>query len=165
MTKAAYVVFLALLFFSMTSIAVHGEDESYWEYPKSGPNGTSVEHAGKAGRFRAYYCKSGDSPEKVILWYAKRIGLPEDHSLILAARNGFSNLENYHINKAGYGHDTDDRKDYTTIIALLSSEHSHVTAVHRPSLEANHDVTISIASLPNGGTSITVIEPVVDANR
>ena len=148
------------LFVLMTSLAVCCGEESDWDYPKSGPSGISVERAGNAGRFRTYHCSSDDSPEKVLLWYATRIGLPEDHSLVVAARKGFSNLENDQIIKTSHGHDTDDRKDHTTMIALLSSKHAHITFLHRRSFEGNQDVTISIAGGPNSKTSITVIEPI-----
>ena len=142
--------------------ALVGDEDTGWDYPKSGPSGVSVESAGNAGQFRTYYCTSDDSVEKVVLWYSKRIGLPKDHSLVLAAQEGFSKLENNRIIKTGYGHDTADQKDHTTMIALLSPKHSHVTFLHRRSFKGNQDVTISIAASPNGKSSITVIESILD---
>lgn len=158
---ATNIASVTLWLFLMTSCAICSGEESGWDYPQSGPSGISVERAGNAGQFRTYYCTSNDATEKVVLWYATRIGLPHDHSLVLAAQKGFSNLGNDQVIKTGYGHDTVERKDHTTMIALLSPKHSHVTFLHRRSFESNQDVTISIATAPDGKTSIAVIEPVV----
>ncbi len=159
------IVSVAPLLLLMASFALCSGEEPGWDYPKSGPNGTSLERAGNAGKFRTYYCTSDDSAEKVVLWYAKRLGLPKDHSLVTTAEKGFSNLENQTIIKSGYGHDTDDRKDHTTMVALLAPAHVHITFLHRPGFDGNQDVTISISSSPDGKTSMVVIRPVLGEVR
>ncbi|MCM2374726.1 hypothetical protein NB063_29230 [Rhodopirellula sp. ICT_H3.1] len=146
-------------------ISVTSGSDSEWDYTHHGSMGISEAHAGRAGKFRTYECTTTDSPEKVVLWYAKRLGLPSDHSLVTTAEKGFSNLESQRLIKNAYGHDTDDRKDHTTMVAFLAAKHVHITFLHRPSFDGKKDVTISIAKVPDGRTSIAVIQPVVGQFR
>jgi hypothetical protein len=153
-----------LLPFLLTPFSICDGSESKWDYAQEGSTGVSEELAGKAGNFRTYECTTDDSPEKVVLWYAKRLGLPKDHSLVTVAENGFSTLENRTMIKTGSGHDTDDRKDYTSMVARLTPTHVHITFFHRPNFDGKQDVSISIASLPDGKTSVVVISPIIDAS-
>jgi hypothetical protein len=137
---------------------------SKWDYTQEGSMGVSEELAGKAGNFRTYECTTSDSAEKVVLWYAKRLGLPKDHSLVTVAEQGFSTLEKRTMIKTGFGHDTDDSKDHTSMVARLTPTHAHITFLHRPNFDGKQDVTISIASLPDGKTSVVVISPIIDAS-
>ncbi|MCA9123334.1 MAG: hypothetical protein H6822_08290 [Planctomycetaceae bacterium] len=139
--------------------------DSKWDYTQNGSVGISEERAGKAGNFRTFETTTDDSAEKVVLWYAKRLGLPQDHSLVTRAEKGFATLENQTIIKAGHGHDTDDRQDHTTMVALLGPAHAHITFLHRPHFDSQQDITISIAQLPDGKTSVVVIRPKLGALR
>lgn len=138
---------------------------SPWDYTQEGSAGVSEESAGRAGNFRSYECITNDSVEKVLLWYAKRLGLPDDHSLVAIAEKGFSTLWNRTLIKTGFGHDTDDRKDHTSMVAQLGPTHAHITFLHRPNFDGKQDVTISIAGLPDGKTSVVVISPISDASQ
>lgn len=133
--------------------------DSKWDYMQGGRSGVSEESAGRAGNFRSFECTTSDSAEKVVLWYAKQLGLRKDHSLVTIAEKGFSTLANPTIIMTGSGHDTDQRKDHTSMVARLDPTYAHVTFLHRPSFDGKQDVTISIASLPGGKTSVTVISP------
>jgi hypothetical protein len=151
---------VCLPFLLMPLSICHGAD-SKWDYSHDGSMGVSEELAGNAGNFRTYECTTNDSAEKVVLWYATRLGLPEDHSLVAAAEKGFSTLANSMTIKRAHGHDTDDRKDHTTIVALLDPTHVHITFLHRTRFDGKQDVTISIAGSPEGKTSVVVIHPIV----
>lgn len=164
MLKKNFLSGVWLLFLLMPLSICHGAD-SKWDYTQEGSMGVSEELAGNARSFRTYECTTNDSAEKVVLWYAKRLGLPKDHSLVTAAEKGFSALENQTIIKTGFGHDTDDRKDHTSMVARLAPSYAHITFLHRPSFDGKQDVTISIASLPDGKTSVVVISPIVGASR
>lgn len=139
--------------------------DSHWDYTQEGSMGVSEEFAGRAGKFRSYECVTNDSAEKVVLWYAKRLGLPEDHSLVAIAEKGFSTLGNRTLIKTGFGHDTEDRKDHTSMVAQLGPTHAHITFLHRPNFDGKQDVTISIAGLPDGKKSVVVISPIIDATH
>jgi hypothetical protein len=152
-----------LLFLLMPLSICNGAD-SKWDYTQNGSMGISEELAGNAGSFRTYECTTDDSTEKVVMWYAKRFGLPKDHNLVIAAERGFSALKNQTIIKTGFGHDTDDRKDATSMVARLAPTYAHITFLHRPSFDGKQDVTISIASLPDGKTSVVVISPMIGAS-
>lgn len=76
------------------------------------------------------------------------------------AEKGFSTLANPTIIQTGSGHDTDQRKDHTSMVARLAPMYAHVTFLHRPSFDGKQDLTISIASLPDGQTSVVVISPI-----
>jgi hypothetical protein len=155
-------VWLLLL---LLPLSICAGDDSKWDYTQEGSYGVSEEHAGKAGNFRTYECTTDDSTEKVVLWYAKQLGLPKDHKLVTRAEQGFSNLEHQTIIKTGFGHDTDDRKDHTSIVARLAPTYAHITFLHRPHFDGKQDIMISIASLPDGKTSVVVIQPIIGEFR
>ncbi|MEP3479576.1 MAG: hypothetical protein ABJZ55_10040 [Fuerstiella sp.] len=152
-----------MAFFSPVSIAINAD--SQWDYTKEGSVSVSEERAGRAGKFRTFHCTTNDSTEKVAQWYAKRLGPPDKHSLVIAAREGFSKLENDTIIKTGYGHDTEKRKDHTTMLAVLSRQHAHITFLHRPDFAGMRDVSISITSIPGGKTSVVVMQPILGSFR
>jgi hypothetical protein len=83
---------------------------------------------------------------------------------VTVAEKGFSTLENQTMIKTGFGHDTDDRKDHTSMVGRLTPTHAHITFLYRPNFDGKQDVTISIASLPDGKTSVVVITPIIDAS-
>lgn len=153
------------LSFLLTPFSICVGADSKWDYTQEGSTGVSEESAGKAGNFRTYECTTNDSAEKVVLWYAKQLGLPANHSLVTVAEKGFSTLENRTMIKTGFGHDTDDRKDHTSMVARLTPTHAHITFQHRPNFDGKQDVTISIASLPDGKTSVVVITPIIGEFR
>jgi hypothetical protein len=155
-------VYLLLL---LMPLSICEGSDSKWDYTQKGSAGVSVEHAGRAGNFRTFECTTNDSAEKVVLWYAKQLGLPKDHSLVKIAEKGFSKLENQTIIKNGFGHDTDDRKDNTSMVARLAPTYAHITFFYRPNFDGKQDITISIASLPDGKTSVVVIRPIIDEFR
>ena len=159
MLTCFHIKSVALLFL-LTPLSIYQNSDSEWDYQKNGSIGVSEERAGNAGKFRTYNCTTDDTTEKVVLWYAKRLGLPEDHSLVTAAEDGFSTLEQQKIVKTACGHDTDVRKDHTTMVAMLGPKHVHITFLHRRSFDGRQDVTISIAQSPAGTTSIVVITPI-----
>ena len=154
-----------LLPFLLMPFSICDGSDSKWDYTQEGSMGVTEELAGKAGNFRTYECTTGDSAEKVVLWYAKRLGLPKDHSLVTIAEKGFSTLENRIMIKTGYGHDTDHRKDHTSMVARLTPTQAHITFLHRSNFDGTQDVTISIASLPDGKTSVVVISPIIGEFR
>ena len=154
-----------LLPFLLTPYSICNGSDSKWDYTQEGSMGVSEERAGNAGNFRTYECTTSDSAEMVVLWYAKRLGLPKDHSLVTVAEKGFSTLENQTMIKTGFGHDTDDRKDHTSMVARLTPTHAHITFLHRSNFDGTQDVTISIASLPDGKTSVVVISPIIGEFR
>lgn len=156
---ATFAVILSLLGLSVPVYAADGD----WDYQASSGS-VSESHAGKAGLFRSYDFVTTDSIEKVVLWYAKRFGLPEDHSLVEAARAGFSKLPGTLVVTTGYGHDTDKRKDHTTIAGFVTSEDAHITFLHRPDFSGGSDVSISLSTVTKG-TSIIVVQPIVEAFR
>jgi hypothetical protein len=85
------------------------------------------------------------------------MGMKSDHSLVIAASKGFSQLEHdLHVDY-GFGHDTDKKKDHTQIVAHVTSRYTHVTFLHRPDLERRVDTTLSISQTP-AGASVHVIE-------
>lgn len=139
-------------------------DDSVCDYPSAGRGLLSTSSAGKAGQFRSFSAIVTDPIEKVVLWYAERLGLPKDHRLIEFARNGFENLERNHSVGTSTGHDTDDRQDHTVVLAALTSKISHVTFRHRPDFSGTRDVMISLTT-SSGVTSITVIMPVAGESR
>jgi hypothetical protein len=149
-----------LAFLLMPFSICDGADAN-WDYTQEGSTGVTEESAGRAGNFRTYECTTNDSAEKVVLWYARRLGLSKNHSLVTIAENGFSTLDNQTIIKTSSGHDTDDRKDHTSMVARLAPTYVHITFLHRPSFDGKQDVTISIASLPDGKTSVIVISPIL----
>lgn len=144
------------------SATVHAADSDRDYRTDSGS--VSESHPGDAGRFRSYDLVTPDSIEKVILCYAKRFGLPEDHSLVAAAKAGFSRLPGDLSFKTGFGHDTDKRRDHTNMAGSITSEHAHITFLHRPDFSGRRDVSISLSSVA-GGTSIIVIQPVANGFR
>lgn len=155
LTWCLFVQSLALIA-TTTSLPAADSD---WDYPAGGRRGTSESSAGRAGDFRSFSLTTEDPIEKAALWYAEKFGIPEDSPLIEAARTGFSNLEqSLHI-RTGTGHDTNDRQDYTMIVATLTPNVSHVTFLHRPDFTGRNDVTVSLTTSA-GLTSIIVIMPV-----
>jgi len=152
-------ILLSLLAFILSGNLSSGERVSQWDYAAKGRVSVSENSAGAAGKFRTFHCTTTDSPETVVLWYAKRFGFPEKQSLVVAARNRFSTLENSKIINGGFGHDTDSRHDHTIVMAALSEQHTHISFLHRPDFAGKRDVSISITSMPDGKTSIIVTQP------
>lgn len=149
------IVLVAVAILGMTVVA---EADDKWDYP-AGRHGVNQVSAGKAGHLRVFDCETTESVETVILWYAKRLGLDDKHSLLAAASKGFDQLEKDTHYQYGWGHDTDDRRDNTFMsVHIRRGGHAHVSFLHRPDYQLPSVVSISIAKTP-AGTSVHVIQP------
>lgn len=157
--RASGTIAAAILVLGGTRLCESNDD---WDYPNAGRTGVNEVSAGRAGQFRVFDCETTDGVEEVVLWYVDRMGIDADHRLVTAASEGFSKLDGDLNLIAGFGHDTDERQDNTQIIAHISTTHAHVTLLHRPVLNQNADVTISISQIPRG-TSIHIIQPLPEA--
>ena len=62
-----------------------------WSYPKNSTGGEG-ESTGTASFSRSTR-RTTDDVEKVVLWYAERVGLAQDHTLVVNATAGFSKLK------------------------------------------------------------------------
>ena len=144
-----------------TSLKAEGSD---WKYPSVGRGQTGESSAGKAGQFRSFSSIVTDPIEKVVLWYAERLGLPKDHILIELARKGFENLEQDQSIGTGAGRDTIDGQNHTMVLAALTTKIAHITFLHFPDLEGTKNVTISLTA-SSGVTSIMVISSTEDGAR
>ena len=154
MTWARYALVAALTAACFTP-AIAGDE---WDYPNAGRRGVNHVSAGRAGQLRVFDCETTDRAEDVVAWYGMRLGMPSDHGLLVAASEGFAQLENdLHVTH-GFGHDTDKRKDHTQLVAHITKRHAHVTFVHRPDLNTRMAITISISQTPTGA-SVHVIQP------
>jgi len=131
-----------------------------WDYP-AGRSNVSQVNAGKAGHLRVYDCKTSDTVEQVVLWYAERLGLPVEIGLFAVAKYGFDSLQADTLFQDDYGSGTDNRKGHTQMVAHLSDGHAHVSFLHRPDIEHSAVVTISIAKFADR-TSIHVVQGPID---
>lgn len=155
--------FTALLLASVTLLPRMQTQAAEWEYPKDGGRTDSSKHiVGKAGAFQSYQTITQDSPEKVVLWYAKQLGLDDDHRLVRRANMGFRVSKN--------------QKGVTKLHTLLvrgkmaeklggiyletvTPESVNVQMFVRPESDAQQDLTISISSTAKE-TLITVIRSI-----
>jgi hypothetical protein len=125
-----------------------GDFDGHWDYPNNSAGGVS-ESSGLVS-FTNSTRRTTDSVEKVILWYAKRLDLPDEHELVEAAEEGFSNLDNRLSVRSGFGRDTTDREDHISMLGSITSKHAHVTMIYQPILTQKTDVVISITQTPDG---------------
>ena len=152
--RTIYFLTLAcLLLFGATAEAVFAAESSEifsqrWDY-QSNSSGGIGESTGLVDFSRASR-RTTDRVEKVVLWYANRVRLPEDHTLVENAKLGFSNLKNELDIRMGVGHDTDERRDHLSILGTITSKHAHVTMIYQPDLDKKTDVIISITQTPDG---------------
>jgi hypothetical protein len=145
------VSILALAVVSITeAFAEENIDEfsSRWDYPSNSAGGVG-ESKGIVSFSRSSR-RTTDSIEKVVLWYADRLGLAKDHSLVENAKAGFSKLESRLEIRSGIGHDTESRQDHLSILGTITREHAHVTMIYQPNPAEKTDVIISITQTPNG---------------
>lgn len=154
---------LLSIFFCVVPTSLKAGDTD-WEYPAVGRGLNGETSAGKAGQFRRFSSITTDPIEKVVIWYAERLGLPKDETLVRLARKGFANLEQDQSIGTGAGHDTNDRQDHTLVLAALTTKISHITFLHIPDLEGTKNVTISLTA-SSGVTSIMVIRPTENATE
>ena len=149
----------ASLLILIAVVSVSQVSGAEWEYPAGGPTGSGEASVGKAGQLHSYNTLTKDRPEKVILWYAKQMGLGEDHGLVEKANTGFDKLDRINTGDYIVVRDTDKEKSGALIIATLSADHAHVHIFIRPENDSNNDMTISITKTPMG-TAISVIQSV-----
>ena len=155
---------VASLLILIAAVSVSQASGAEWEYPAGGPTGSGEHSVGKAGNFHSYQTLTKDSPEKVVLWYAKRFGLKDDNGLVEHAKSGFGNLET--MNKVTYTvvRDTDQEKWGALFFATLSPDYANVHIFVRPENKAENDLTISITQIPTG-TAISVIQSVPSEDK
>jgi len=113
---------------------------------------------GRAGTVVTFTARTPDSIETVIQCYGKKLGLADDHALMVAAKAGFRTLERDLNGTWQIAHDTKVRQDASLILAQIGSTYAHVTVTHRASLESSASIVISISQTPQG-TSVVVIAP------
>lgn len=130
-----------------------------WDYPAGGPSSTAQRSLATTGNFRSFATVTKDPPEKVVLWYAKRLGLGDNDGLVKAAEAGFGKLETPLEGHDGVAHDTDAEKWGALIEYSLSADSAHVHILVRPENDAAKDVAISI-NQSTKGTAISVIASV-----
>ncbi len=153
----------SLLILALTVTISHAQGAD-WEYPTGGPTGTSEKSAGRTGNFHCYRIITKDSPEKVVLWYAKQLELRKDHSLVEKAKAGFNKLER--LNQLSYMvlWDTESEEWGAIIYGTVSPEIAHIHFFVRPENKSEKDVAISIAKTAKG-TAVSVIRSVPSEAR
>lgn len=129
-----------------------------WVYHSSGFESTDVVAMGRAGTVVTFTARTPDTVETVVQWYGRKLGLAEDHALMVAAKSGFRTLKSDLNGTWQIYHDTDARQDASLILAHAGSTHAHVTVTHRPSLDSSASVVISISQTPQG-TSVVIVAP------
>ena len=151
----------SLLFVALTIPSLQPA-QARWEYPADG--GTSYDEisTSKSGKIRCYATVVKASPETVVLWYAKQLGLDRDHGVVQQANAGYRQLKNRHIGGYVIDHNTDDRQLAAVIETAYSAESAHVHILVRPDHDSKQDISISIVQVPSG-TSISVIQSVSDS--
>jgi hypothetical protein len=151
---------LSLLVLAL-SLSSQQPAEARWYYPADGPTSQAEHSVGKAGDFRSYATVTKDSPEKVALWYAKRLGLGDDHALVKLANVGFRQIKTAQEGNHIVVRDTDVEKMGGLIAWTLSTDGAHVHILVRPENDSTRDISISIVQL-SSGTSISVVQSVSD---
>jgi hypothetical protein len=155
-------------FLTFTALAIvlcssaHAREK--WEYPAAGARGSGYLNNGRSGKFRTFALTTNDPVEKVILWYAKQVGLRDDHSLVKTASVGFSKIDTPSSGSWTIANDTDNKQDGCVISSHIASTHAHVHMVFRPDKNRDRDVSISITQTPKG-TSILLIESLPEASQ
>jgi hypothetical protein len=124
-----------------------------WDYPHDSAGGVG-KSTGPVSFSRSTR-RTTDSVEKVVLWYASRVGLPADHTLVTNAKQGFSGLNVRLDIRTNTGHDTDEKQDHLSVLGTITRTHAHVTMFYQPSRGRESDVLISI-SQSTVGTNIHV---------
>jgi hypothetical protein len=150
---------LLSLLLSVAAISATPSNSDTWDYPAGGQVSSEQHSLGKAGEFHSYSTVTKDSPEKVILWYAKRLGLSENNSVVIAAEAGFGKLKVPHEGRIGIVRDTDAEKWGALFNYNLSADYVHANLFVRPENDAENDLAISIHQSPQG-TTISVIQSV-----
>ena len=153
--------FIVSLMVQVTLFAAEGEDA--WDYPSGRKKNVGEVAAGRAGELRVFDCETTDSVETVITWYAKKLGLKADHSLMKTAAEGFQKLANPENLSFQIYEDTDKTRHHTQLTAQITPEYAHVTIVHRPDFERPDNLIISIAETPSGA-SIHLIQTLPESS-
>lgn len=148
---------LASLLILIAAAMVSQVSGADWEYPTGGRTTTIKHIVGKAGKFDSYQTLTKDSPEKVVLWYAKQLGFSENKHLVRMAKAGFHTITKPHSTSDVLVRDTDKEKWGAVILSSLSAEHANVQIFVRPENDPKHDITISIDQTAKG-TLVTVIQ-------
>ncbi|MDA1016690.1 MAG: hypothetical protein O3A00_19810 [Planctomycetota bacterium] len=71
---------VALLFIAV-AISTQQLAADMWNYLADGPASQAEHSVGKAGNFRSFKTVTKERPEKVILWYAKKLKISDDYAL------------------------------------------------------------------------------------
>ncbi len=119
-----------------------------WDYPHNSAGG-SGESTGVVSFSRSTR-RTTDNVENVVLWYAERVGLGQDHTLVVNANKGFSKLKKRLDIRSNIGHETEEMRANLAILGTITSDHAHVTMIYQSSLEEKTDVVISITQTPDG---------------
>ena len=155
---------LASLLILIGAFSVSQASGADWGYPVDGPTSTVKHIVGKAGKFHSYRTLTKDSPEKVVLWYAKQLGLSENKHLVQMAKAGFHTITKSHSTSDILVRDTDEEKWGAVILSSLSADHANVQIFVRPENDPQNDLTISITQIPTG-TAISVIQSVPSEDK
>jgi hypothetical protein len=131
--------------------------EATWNYPADGPTSQGEHRVGKAGQLRSFSTVTKASPEKVVLWYTKRLGLGDDHALVKLANVGFHQIKKPQESRYTVVRDTDAERIGALIVSTISADSAHVHILVRPENDSARDISISIVQLPSG-TSISVVQ-------
>ena len=148
------VLVVSILVLAFVSVAAAFADENgdefsrRWDYPSNSAGGAG-ESKGIVSFSRSSR-RTTDSIEKVVLWYADRVGLAKDHALVKNAKAGFSKLESRLDIRSGIGHDTDNSQDHLSILGTITREHAHVTMIYQTNPAEKTDVIISVTQTPSG---------------
>ena len=157
---------LASLLILISAVSVSQASGADWDYPRGGPTNIGESSLGKAGRFRTCQILTKDKPAKVLLWYAEKLGLGENHGLVKLAEAGFDQLE---TNRRFEGEhivirDTNEEKWGALILWTFSAEHANVQILVQPENDPSNDVTISI-NQTSKGTFVSVIQVPTEARK
>lgn len=127
-----------------------------WDYPhrSNGGIGESSDGLLAFGRSSRHTL---DPVEKVILWYADRLEVPNNDSLRKHAKEGGKNLDRKIGVRSNYSNNTDTKKNNLQILGTLTQTYAHVTFLYQPNRKKKTDVVISITKVPDG-TDVQVIQ-------
>jgi len=141
----------------MATVMVSPAFGTEWAFPEDGPSSSGDSMLGKSGKSYEYHTVTNHSPEEVVLWYAKKMKLGENHDLVKKAKAGFQSLDKQAMLSYNVVRDTDEEESGTIISAMLSPEIAHIQIFIRPENDPQNDVTISIAKTSKG-TAVSVIQ-------
>ena len=152
------ILLATILLSASVGVAEEPRPEEAWFYRSAGFESTNHASMGRAGDLVAFRLNTPDPVEKIVTWYGEKIGLSEEHGLMVAAKKGFATLDEPVNTDWQVYHDTDEQKNATMVVATAGASHAHVAIYHRTGFDSQHSVTVSIARVPTG-TDIVVFYP------